>query len=152
MNLIKKLIGSGDKVMRTALPVFVIGLILNIIGPEVFAVGGPAPWLRTLSIIVLIPGVILWLWSVALVLLRVPQGKLITTGPYALMRHPLYTSFGLLVLPWAGFLLNTWLGVPVGLALYLGTRRYAGEEDAALHRQFGAEWEAYNRHVALLWL
>lgn len=150
--MLKRLIGSGDRVMLTAMPVFVISLIFNLMWPEVFAVGGPAPWLRTLSIIVLIPGVALWLWAVALVLLRVPRGKLITSGPFALMRHPIYTCFGLLVLPWVGFLLNTWLGVPVGLALYLGARRFGGEEEAALRREFGAEWEAYDRRVALKWL
>ena len=150
--MLKRLIGSGDKVMLAALPVLVIGLILTVIDPAFFAVGGPAPWLRTLSILVLIPGVILWLWAVALVLLRVPARKLITTGPFALMRHPIYTCVALLVLPWAGFLLNTWLGLPVGLALYLGARRYAGAEDAALRREFGAAWEEYDRRVALRWL
>jgi protein-S-isoprenylcysteine O-methyltransferase Ste14 len=150
--MLKRLIGSGDKVMRTAMPVFVVGLILNLISPQVFSVGGPVAWLRTLSIVVLIPGVTLWLWAVALVLLRVPRGKLITSGPFALMRHPIYTCFGLLVLPWVGFLLDTWLGLPVGLALYLGARRYAGEEDAALRREFGAAWEAYEGRVVVRWL
>lgn len=150
--MLKRLVGSGDKVMLAAMPVFVIGLILNLIGPQVFSVGGPAPWLRTLSMMLLVPGVILWLWAVALVLLRVPRGQLITSGPFALMRHPIYTCFGLLVLPWAGFLLNTWLGAAVGLALYIGARRFAGEEDAALRREFGAAWEDYDGRVALKWL
>ncbi|MCU0509876.1 MAG: hypothetical protein MUC34_16110 [Anaerolineae bacterium] len=150
--MLKRLVGAGDKVMLVALPFLVIGLILNILRPEWFSVGGPPAWLRTLSIVVLIPGVILWLWSVALVLLRVPRGQLITGGPFALMRHPLYTSVGLLVLPWVGFLLDTWLGVVVGLALYLGTRLFASEEDAALKREFGSKWEAYSHHVALPWL
>ena len=148
MNL-KKLVGSGDKVMLAALPFLVIGLALNILFPAVFSVGGPAPWLRTLSIIMLIPGVTLWLWSVALVLIRVPRGELITTGPFALVRHPLYTSVGLLVLPWVGFLLNTWLGLVVGLAIYLAARRFAPAEEAELAREFGPAWDKYSAGVLI---
>jgi protein-S-isoprenylcysteine O-methyltransferase Ste14 len=151
MNL-KRLVGSGDKVMLTAFPFLVVGVVLNLLRPEWFSVGGPPSWLRTLSIIVLVPGVILWLSSVVLVLAQVPRGKLITGGPFALMRHPLYTSVALLVLPWAGFLLDTWLGLTVGVALYVGTRLFAGEEEAALAKQFGPQWDAYTRRIALPWL
>ncbi|MGO9310539.1 MAG: hypothetical protein ACLQDL_16150 [Spirochaetia bacterium] len=34
-----------------------------------------------------------------LVLIRVPQKKLITVGPNTVVRHPLYTSVALLVIP-----------------------------------------------------
>lgn len=36
------------------------------------------------------------------------------------MKHPLYTAVALLVLPWLGFLLNTWLGALVGVVPYNG--------------------------------
>ncbi len=151
MNL-KKLVGSGDKIILLTLPFLVIGLVLNILRPSLFSVGGPPAALRLLSIIVLIPGVTLWLWSVILVLTRVSRGALITHGPYALVRHPLYTSVGLLVFPWLGFLLDTWLGALVGIVLYIASRRFAPEEDESLARTFGPAWDAYNRKVWLPWL
>jgi protein-S-isoprenylcysteine O-methyltransferase Ste14 len=58
----------------------------------------------------------------------------------------------LLVLPWAGFLLDTWLGVVFGIALYVGSRLYAPEEERELARSFGPEWDRYTRHVAIRWL
>ena len=94
----------------------------------------------------------MWLSSVYLVLTRVPRGKLITTGPYALVRHPLYTSVSLLVLPSLGFLLNTWLGVVLGIAMYVGSRRHAPEEEATLAARFGAEWDDYASSVKMPWL
>jgi hypothetical protein len=47
-------------------------LMANVAAPAVFAVGDPPEWLRTLSI----------------ALLEIPRGELITTGPFALMKHP----------------------------------------------------------------
>ncbi|PFG40536.1 protein-S-isoprenylcysteine O-methyltransferase Ste14 [Georgenia soli] len=145
--MLARLVGSGDRIALTTAPVLVVGLLLNVALPAVFAVGGPPAWLAVVSVVLLVPGVVLWLWSVVLILRHVPRGELITHGPYALVRHPLYTSVALLVLPWAGFLLDTWLGALVGLVLYAATRRYAPAEEAALSRAFGPRWEAYVRSV-----
>ncbi len=57
----------------------------------------------------LVPGLAIWLWSVILILANVPRGRLITGGPYGWVKHPLYAAVALLVLPWAGFRLDTWL-------------------------------------------
>lgn len=98
--------------------------------PSLFAVVGPFVVLRAISILVLIPGVIGWAWSVVLILTRVPQRRLIIEGPYAWVKHPLYTGVAFLVLPWIGFLFNTWLGVVIGIALYVGSRVFSPEGHA----------------------
>jgi protein-S-isoprenylcysteine O-methyltransferase Ste14 len=69
-----------------------------------------------------------------------------------LIKHPIYTSVALLVLPWVGFLLDTWLGALIGIALYVASRIYAPEEEAALATTFGATRDAYWDTVALPWL
>ena len=149
---IKELIGSGDKIGRLTLPVLIVGLILNILFPAWFRVGGPPAALKVLSIALIVPGLIIWLWSVALLLTKVPQHQLITGGPYSLVKHPLYTGVSLLVLPWLGFLLNSWLGALVGMVLYLASRRFAPEEERALARTFGTRWEAYCHAVKIPWI
>jgi protein-S-isoprenylcysteine O-methyltransferase Ste14 len=146
------LVGSGDRIGLFMLPFLVIGLALNIIFPAWFSVGGPAQVLKIISIVLLVPGVVLWIWSVVLILVEVPEGRLITTGPYALVKHPLYTSVALLVLPWAGLLLNSWLGAVLGLALYAASRLYAPAEEKKLAGEFGPAWEAYCGKVLLPWL
>jgi protein-S-isoprenylcysteine O-methyltransferase Ste14 len=151
MNL-KGLIGSGDRIGLFTLPFVVVGLILNISYPSLFDVGGPAPVLRVVSIVVSIAGVTIWIWSVALLLTKASRGELITSGPYSWVKHPLYTAVALLVLPWLGFLLNTWLGAVVGIVLYVGSRMFAPAEEEALSDTFGAEWADYSGRVKVPWL
>lgn len=138
--------------MLFTLPFAVVGVMLQVAFPSFFDVGGPSDSLRAISIAVSVAGVAIWLWSVALILIKVPRGELITTGPFAVVRHPIYTSVALLVLPWAGFLLDTWLGAVIGAALYLGTRLFAPREEHALSQMFGAAWQDYASGVKVPWL
>lgn len=149
---LKELVGSGDRIGLLTLPFLVVGLILNVAFPEVFQVGGPPDTLRAISIVVAIVGVTVWIWSVVLILRKVPRGELITSGPFAFVKHPIYTGVSLLVLPWVGFLLNTWLGALIGIVMYLASRRYAPGEEALLSETFGAEWDEYRRSVRIPWL
>jgi protein-S-isoprenylcysteine O-methyltransferase Ste14 len=149
---LKVLVGSGDRIGLLTLPFLVVGLVANVLWPSVFSVGGPPVALTLLSIIVLVPGVTIWIWSVALILAKVPKKELITSGPFALVKHPLYTGVALLVLPWAGFLLNTWLGALIGIVIYVGSRAFAPAEEMALSKTFGAAWDRYRQSVRMPWL
>jgi protein-S-isoprenylcysteine O-methyltransferase Ste14 len=149
---LKVLVGSGHRIMLLTLPFLAAGLVLNIMFPSWFSVGGPPLVLKAISVAMLVPGVIIWIWSVALILTKVPRQELITTGPYSLVKHPLYTGVALLVLPWAGFLLNTWLLVLVGVVLYMGSRAFAPEEERGLSKDFGPAWDEYCTKVKIAWL
>ncbi|HEU4354188.1 MAG TPA: hypothetical protein VFT27_01235 [Actinomycetota bacterium] len=149
---LKRLIGSGDRIVLFTLPFVIVGVTLNVLFPSWFEVGGPSDALRLISILVLIPGVVIWIWSAMLVLTRVPRGELITSGPFALVKHPLYTGVSLMVLPWVGFLLDTWLGAALGIVLYIGSRMYAPAEEAALSESFGPAWDEYRDTVKIPWL
>jgi protein-S-isoprenylcysteine O-methyltransferase Ste14 len=149
---VKKLVGSGDRIALLTLPFVIGGVILNVARPAMFSVGGPPDWLRVLSVGVLVPGLVIWIWSVILILTHVPRGRLITSGPYGWVKHPLYTAVALLVIPWIGFLFDTWLGVVLGVVLYLAARMFAPAEEVALSRTFGESWSDYSHHVKLNWL
>jgi protein-S-isoprenylcysteine O-methyltransferase Ste14 len=149
---LRALIGSGDRIGALVLPVIVVAVAFNLAFPDAFSVGGPPRWLQVVSVVVLCVGVIVWAWCVVLVLTKVRDGELVTTGPYAIVKHPLYTSVALLVLPWAGFLLDTWVGAVIGLTLYAGSRMFAPHEEAAMADRFGPQWEAYRARVKVPWL
>ena len=149
---LKALVGSGEKIGLLVAPVLALGVAANVLWPAVFSVGGPSAPLRAISLVMLVPGVTVWFWSVVLILTKVPRHELITTGPYALVTHPLYTGVAFLVLPWVGFLLNTWLGVVIGVALYVGSRLFSPAEEAELAQTFGSRWAKYRRKVLLPWL
>jgi protein-S-isoprenylcysteine O-methyltransferase Ste14 len=148
----KTLIGCGDKIGLLILPALIAGLALNITFPAFFDVGGPKEILMAISIIVLIPGMMVWIWSVALILVKVPRKELITSGPYAIVKHPLYVGVAFLVIPWVGFLLNSWLGVVIGILLYTGSRLFAPGEEKDLSRAYGTRWNEYINRVKLPWL
>jgi protein-S-isoprenylcysteine O-methyltransferase Ste14 len=151
-DTIRNLVGSGDRIMLFTLPFVAVGVVIQHLAPSLLSIDGSWMPLRVLALVVLGVGLVVWAWSVALILTKVPRGELITSGPYAVVKHPLYTSVALLVLPAAGILLNTWLGVVIGLGLYLASRRYSPDEESALEAKFGAAWEAYERRVLLPWL
>jgi protein-S-isoprenylcysteine O-methyltransferase Ste14 len=66
-----------------------------------------------------------------------------------LVKHPLFTGVALWVLPWAGFLLNTWLGALIGIVIYIASRTFASAEEAALSKTFGASWDGYRNSVRM---
>jgi protein-S-isoprenylcysteine O-methyltransferase Ste14 len=151
-RLLKVLTGSGDKIGLFTLPFLLAGLFVNIVYPSVFSVGGPSTVVRVVSFVVLVPGLAMWVRSGALILRKVPRGELITNGPYSMVKHPLYTSVALLVLPWVGFIFNTWLGAVIGIVLYIGSRIFAPAEEAALSKTFGVSWDEYCNTVKIPWL
>ena len=89
---IRTLVGSGDRIGLVTLPFLVVGVVLNIAFPSLFTIGGPPTWLGVLSVLVLLVGVVNWAWCVYLLLIKVPRRELITNGPYAVVKHPLYTG------------------------------------------------------------
>jgi len=152
MKKLKILIGNGYKIGLLTFPFLIAGVILNILFPSFFSVGGPPIVLMVVSVIILIPGVTIWIWSIALIITKIPQKKLITNGPYSFVKHPLYTATALLVFPWIGFLFNTWLGALIGIIVYIGSRLFSPEEEKIMSKIFGAEWNEYCKKVKIHWL
>jgi len=149
---LKALVGNGRKIALFTLPFLITGILLNIKFPGFFSVNNTSGLLSGISVGFLVIGIINWIWSVALILTKIPKKQLITTGPYAIVKHPLYTGMALLVLPWLGFLFNTWLGLVLGIVLYIATRIYAHEEEVLLSKIFGSEWECYCKKVVFPWV
>ncbi|MBI5440712.1 MAG: isoprenylcysteine carboxylmethyltransferase family protein [Deltaproteobacteria bacterium] len=149
---IRTLMGSGDRIALLALPFVLVGLRLNVLHPSLFSVGGPSLGLKAVAVSMLGFGVVVWLWSAILILTRVPRHALITNGPFAVVKHPLYTGVGLLVVPFLGLLLDSYLGILIGLVIYAGSRIFSPIEEKALSREFGRAWDDYCKKVALPWL
>jgi protein-S-isoprenylcysteine O-methyltransferase Ste14 len=76
--------------------------------------------------------------------------QLVRTGPFAVVRHPIYSGFlGLLIATALAY--STWLGFIFSVALYLfGTTMRIRKEETLLRETFGAEYEAYANEVPAL--
>jgi protein-S-isoprenylcysteine O-methyltransferase Ste14 len=80
-------------------------------------------------------------WSITLEIRE--RHKLVCTGPYAVIRHPMYTSFMLMGLGQA-FLLSNWVAGPAGLigfAVLFFLR--VDKEERMMMENFGPEYRAY---------
>ncbi len=84
-------------------------------------------------------------WSVSLDLRE--RHTLVTTGVYAMVRHPMYTGFWLMALAQV-LLLPNWVAGPAGLVgfgiLFFGR---VGREEEMMTRAFGEEYRAYMRRT-----
>lgn len=85
-------------------------------------------------------------WAIAA---RLVEGhKLITDGPYAYVRNPIYTGmFGMLIA--AGLAMEHWIATAVAVIIFaVGLVIRVRTEEKLLRAAFGEEFEAYARRVS----
>ena len=74
--------------------------------------------------------------------------RLVTTGAYRLIRHPIYASM-LCILLGTGTLLTPWfLFLPAIVLFFIGIEIRVRVEDGLLASRFGDQFDAYRRQVA----
>ncbi len=84
-------------------------------------------------------------WSLAA---RVLEGhKLITAGPYSVVRNPIYTGmFGMLLA--TGLAISHWIGLLIAVVIFaIGTAVRVHSEEKLLRAAFGDKFETYARKV-----
>lgn len=73
--------------------------------------------------------------------------ELVSTGPYGIVRHPIYASLLAMLLSTA-LVLTPWIWAMVAVAVFvLGTEIRVRTEDRLLESRFGAEFRDYQRAV-----
>jgi len=76
--------------------------------------------------------------------------QLITHGPYAVVRNPIYASLALMIMS-LGMTFATPFRVAVALMLYVtGSLMRIRAEEELMHATFGEEWERYRKRVPAL--
>ncbi len=71
--------------------------------------------------------------------------QLVTQGPYAFIRHPMYLA--VILVGWGGLLMYlTWTMLGIAVMMF-GLIFRAHREEQALKMEFGGEWEEYQRKV-----
>lgn len=84
-------------------------------------------------------------WSLAA---RVVEGhKLVTQGPYSIVRNPIYTGmFGMLLA--TGLAVSHWIGLVAAIMVFAtGTLIRVRSEERLLREMFGSEFDEYARRV-----
>jgi len=74
--------------------------------------------------------------------------ELIRRGPYARIRHPIYTGFALAIAGTA-LAIGEWRGVVAFVILFTAHYLKARKEEAWLAREFGAAFEEHRAHTGM---
>jgi len=115
----------------------------------------PGPW-RLLAVALAAPLGVVVMWTAVAHLgrqFRINAGlyedhELVRTGPYAIVRHPIYASM-LLMLFATAMLVTRPLWMAAAFALFIaGTEIRVHTEDGLLAARFGEQFYAYRRKVA----
>jgi len=76
-----------------------------------------------------------------------PDHNLVRSGPYAIVRHPIYASM-LLMIAATALIVSNWITFCIALVFYfIGTEIRIRIEENLLLAHFGDQYEDYRRHV-----
>jgi protein-S-isoprenylcysteine O-methyltransferase Ste14 len=117
----------------------------------------PGFLVRTIGVLLLVPGVLLQIWTLLLlsgpVIMGMPEvsdkveGRMMTAGPFSVVRHPTYLSHTMMLL---GVFLLTGV-MSVGLVALIDFLVIMGIiiplEERELASRFGAEYEEYRKRT-----
>lgn len=124
----------------------VVPLVVAAVGERVLRLR--LPRLRVVGALLVIVGAVLagWAWREARHVLLADPDRLVTTGPYARWRHPMYRAWALGHLGVALLARSGWALAGLVPAL-LAMRREVDAEEAALRERFGSAYERYAEAV-----
>ncbi|HBC79843.1 MAG TPA: hypothetical protein DEO60_09665 [Bacteroidales bacterium] len=142
------LFGCGPKLALLCLPYILLSLTVMYRYPEFLKSGFlEYPFFKYMGFIWLVLGIIFWIYSAVWFLKYFKPGRLITQGPFALCRNPIYSSIIVFIIPALALIFHSGLIFSVALVLYLGFKISIHGETIILRRIFGEEYEIYEKSV-----
>lgn len=141
------IIGQGGKIILFTLPALAAALLVHTYFPQIAALPEALRFLQPVGYILLVPGLLLWASAVVQLLIGFPQGHLVTTGAYGVVRNPIYSSVTFFILPAVTLLTLTWVYLVVSVFLYTGVMIFIGVEEQQLTEAFGNTYTAYLARV-----
>jgi protein-S-isoprenylcysteine O-methyltransferase Ste14 len=139
--------GVGPAIVALTLVSIMAGEVVTALAPALRIQPLQDGWARIIGAALLVLAAALYVPLITAVRIAAGKGSLLTTGPYAYVRDPIYAVFVFLACPGLALLVASWPAVLspfVGYALY---RALIPREEAVLRARFGEEYEAYRRGV-----
>src|SRR5579864_7747891 len=159
VNPVKAREKSWDRLLTIGVVVIAFNLLFANwmrIGPLRLRFVPEEPWIGWLGIAVTWVGVAIAVWArycigvywSARVTLKEGH-QLIRSGPYAFVRHPIYTGM-LLGAIGATLVAGEWRGIVAVVLLLAAHSRKAMREEALLTKEFGDEYTSYRKHTGFM--
>lgn len=89
----------------------------------------------------------MWLMSIIGVMKAYNRDELVTSGVYAVVRHPIYSAWIVLILPGLALLTRSWPLLLTPLVAYVNFKLRIHTEDEYLRRRFGQAYVEYRARV-----
>lgn len=78
------------------------------------------------------------------------RGILLTDGIFSFVRHPLYASYILLIVPGICLLFASWIILTVPIVMYVAFRILVRQEERFLEERFGDRYSEYKMKVNMI--
>jgi protein-S-isoprenylcysteine O-methyltransferase Ste14 len=136
--------GVGPLVVTSGIISIVAASMVTYHYRSVFIVDCLPYWLLlTAGIPMLILGIAIIAISAMTIFRGFYSGRLVTTGPYAWSRNPIYAAYILFVVPGIALLCKSWLILAASLVMYLVFKLAIGKETLFLREKFGSDFARY---------
>ncbi len=142
--------GAGPKIMLPAIVVFVVTAWISYAYNLTIPLSSEI--LTAIGLVLLVPGLLIWVWSMITFLPAYFGDRLATSGPYAVMLNPIYSSWIVLVIPGIALLTGWWLLLLTSVVMYVAMMMSVHTEDDFLRQKFGKKYEEYRQRVVLKFL
>jgi len=109
------------------------------------------PVAAVISSVMLVTGIALYLFVTTQLIRGRSRHELITTGPYRIVRHPLYAIGLFLLCPGVCVLFRSWLVLTTPIIMAMVMHRLLPVEERKLIEQFGDEYRGYQEKVPMVW-
>lgn len=122
--------------------------VLTYLFPDVLVIRClPYPLLAAAGAVLLAAGLVVYLVSLRQFTAAYREGRLATTGLFAVVRHPIYAAWILLIFSGAALLTASWpmLGVPA--VAWVVFKIFIHREERYLEERFGDDYRAYRSRV-----
>ncbi|MFX0166065.1 MAG: methyltransferase family protein [Promethearchaeota archaeon] len=141
------LLGVGPKILITFTPFMIVFGLLNSICYPIFKITMLYYWMFIIGLILLIFGVLIFIYSERIIKSAYATSELVTTKIYAYVRHPMYAVWGLAMLPGIICFFNSWFLFILLPIYYLIVRIFIRKEETFLVKKFGEDYVNYKKRV-----
>lgn len=143
--------GVGPRIALFTLPYLALAIVLHVVWPGVFLMTDSFhPAFVAVGASLGVIGLALWAGGGRVIDRAFTEGRLLTTGAYAIVRNPMYSGFIVFLLPGISLALRSWILLSTAAVAYLIFRVLIRKEEEYLLGRFGQEFLDYRRRVTAI--
>ncbi|MHA2289315.1 MAG: methyltransferase family protein [Promethearchaeota archaeon] len=139
--------GVGPKLVVSIIPFIVIFAIVNTLFYPIFQIPIHPLFLIILGAALILFGFYMYFKSIIAVKKAYDESVLLTTGFFAHIRHPVYSSFILFMAPGFVCFTNSWFLFIIPIIFYTFFRIYIKLEEVYCMEKFGEKYSHYKENV-----